>query len=110
MSGSTQGETNDRNPAAKAASSVTFWSMGAQSRCVSGITPGIDEGSGRPANLTGGKSWNMTSHFHRSDGFDACSQCFAVTGRANARSVSPAYAGFEDIAAATSARTCALLV
>ena len=25
MSGRTQGDTNDRNPAAKAASSVTFW-------------------------------------------------------------------------------------
>ena len=43
-----------------------------------------------PSNFTGGMSWNMRSHFHRSDGFDACSQFCAVTGRANARFVSPA--------------------
>ena len=29
--------------------------------------------SGMPANFTGGRSWNMKSHFHRSEGFDACS-------------------------------------
>ena len=34
--------------------------------------------------LTGGRSWNMKSHFHRSDGFDACSQCRASSGRLNA--------------------------
>ena len=35
------------------------------------------------ANFTGGRSWNMKSHFQRSDGFEACSQCAAATGRAN---------------------------
>ena len=34
--------------------------------------------------FTGGRSWNMMSHFQRSDGFDACSQCRAGTGRLNA--------------------------
>jgi hypothetical protein len=46
--------------------------------------------AGRPSNFTGGRSWNITSHFQRSDGFDACSQCFAGTGRANANVVKPA--------------------
>ena len=32
----------------------------------------------------------MKSHFQRSDGFDACSQVRADTGRANARLVRPA--------------------
>ena len=40
--------------------------------------------------FTGGRSWNMKSHFHRSDGFDACSQCCAATGRANVSVGSPA--------------------
>ena len=33
--------------------------------------------------FTGGRSWYMKSHFHRSDGFDACSQWLAATGRVN---------------------------
>ena len=39
----------------------------------------IDAASGVPLNLTGGRSWNMKSHFQRSEGFDACSQFFADT-------------------------------
>ena len=39
--------------------------------------------------LTGGRSWYMKSHFHRSDGFDACSQFRASSGRLNASVVSP---------------------
>ena len=57
---------------------------------VSGI-PVIDTGMPRrPSNFTGGRSWNMKSHFQRSDGLDACSQVRAETGRANVRLVSPA--------------------
>ena len=49
-------------------------------------TPGC---RGRPSNFTGGRSWNMKSHFQRSEGLDACSQVRADTGRANDRPVSP---------------------
>ena len=35
-------------------------------------------------NLIGGTSWNMESHFQRSDGFEAWSQLRAETGRGNA--------------------------
>ncbi len=51
----------------------------------SGIAPGGSAATiGSTEPFTGGRSWNMKSHFQRSDGFDACSQCFAATGRANA--------------------------
>ena len=45
------------------------------------MTFAIEAASGIPENFTGGRSWNMKSHFHRSDGFDACSQFRAGTGR-----------------------------
>ena len=56
------------------------------------------------ANFTGGRSWNMKSHFQRSDGFDACSQCRAATGRLKLASAMPASAGSPGSAAAMSAR------
>ncbi len=34
-----------------------------------------------PSHFCSLTSWNMKSHFQRSDGFDASSQCFAGTGR-----------------------------
>ena len=34
--------------------------------------------------FTGGRSWYMKSHFHRSEGFDACSHVAAGTGRVKA--------------------------
>src|SRR6266851_758126 len=43
--------------------------------------------------FNGGRSWNMKSHFHRSEGFDACSHVPAETGRAKVRAVMPATAG-----------------
>ena len=49
-----------------------------------GIAASSDDRPWRPSNFTGGRSWNMKSHFQRSDGFDACSQSAAETGRANA--------------------------
>ena len=52
-------------------------------------SPAKDVATGLPRNFTGGRSWNMKSHFQRSDGFDACSQCGADTGRANVRLVEP---------------------
>ena len=76
---------NDRNPAAKAASSVTFWSSLDSFQLqfddldfMNGIRSERRQPR-RPSNLTGGRSWNMKSHFQRSDGLDACSQCFAPT-------------------------------
>ena len=54
--------------------------------------------------FTGGRSWNMKSHFHRSDGFDACSQLRAGTGRVNASWSASAY-GVPGIAAAIARRT-----
>ena len=85
MSGRTQGEMNDSTPATNAARSrSTFSTMAARaySPCCrsssstgrSGMTSGREPGSGIHSNLTGGTSWNMKSHFQRSDGFDACSQ------------------------------------
>ena len=38
------------------------------------ILPPTVNGRRVPANFTGGMSWNMRSHFHRSDGFEAFSQ------------------------------------
>ena len=40
-----------------------------------GIAASSDDNPWRPSNLTGGRSWNMKSHFQRSDGFDVWSQC-----------------------------------
>ena len=74
------------------------------------MTPGgggSELGSTEP--LTGGRSWNMKSHFQRSEGFDACSQWRAVTARANASAGSPANSGRDAYRAAMSARTCAAL-
>ena len=51
---------------------------------LSGMTSARGSGPNSSPNLTGGRSWNMKSHFHRSDGFDAWSQCRADTGRENA--------------------------
>src|SRR3954470_12633899 len=116
MSGRTQGEMNDRNPAANAAKSVTLSDMlycrepAYSVSVVTGSPLNQDVGAGLPANLTGGRSWNMKSHFHRSDGFDACSQCFAETGRANARFARPVYRSTPASAASRSPRTAALLV
>ena len=45
---------------------------------------GIGSATGSTEPFTGGKSWNMKSHFQRSDGFDACSQCWAAVGRPKA--------------------------
>ena len=36
-------------------------------------SPPNDVATGLPRNYTEGRSWNMKSHFQRSDGFDACS-------------------------------------
>ena len=47
-------------------------------------SPAKDVATGLPRNFTGGRSWNMKSHFQRSDGLDACIQVRAATGRANA--------------------------
>ena len=88
ISGRTHGEMNDRNPATKAASSVTF-SDTCYSTSVTGIPASVGV-AGLPANLTGGRSWNMKSHFQRSEGLEACSQCFAETGRAKPSCASPA--------------------
>ena len=38
------------------------------------MTSLLDGGIGIQSNFTGGMSWNMKSHFQRSDGFDPCSQ------------------------------------
>ena len=47
------------------------------------MTPGAaGSAEGSTAPFTGGRSWNMKSHFHRSEGFEACSQCRADTGSA----------------------------
>jgi hypothetical protein len=46
-----------------------------------GITSARGSGPKSSPNLTGGRSWNMKSHFHRSEGFEACSQWRAATGR-----------------------------
>src|SRR3954463_11378350 len=62
--------------------------------CFNGIAPGgsgSELGSTFP--LTGGRSWYMKSHFHRSDGLDACSQLRASTGRLNRSVVNPCRAG-----------------
>ena len=42
---------------------------------LSGMTSARGSGPKSSPNLIGGRSWNMKSHFQRSDGFDACSQC-----------------------------------
>src|SRR5262245_33916184 len=107
MSGRTQGETNERNPAPKAARSVTFSPTYFSS--LSGIAASNDDRPWRPSNLTGGRSWNMTSHFQRSDGFEACSHVFAATGRANVSVAMPAYVGLPAIALASSVLMSALL-
>ena len=55
-----------------------------------GSTLASDTDPGMSANFTGGRSWNMKSHFQRSEGFDACSHVRAATGRANASVAKPA--------------------
>ena len=73
-----------RRPMSRQASSLcdsvrSLVRSGCDHTCFSGIDAGgsgSDDGSTEP--LTGGRSWNMKSHFQRSDGFDACSQCCAV--------------------------------
>src|SRR6185295_20177796 len=65
---------------------------------------------GSRAPFTGGRSWNMKSHFQRSDGFDACSQCRASSGRLKVRSGSAASPSTAGLRAAMSARTCAAAV
>src|SRR6476620_11128867 len=50
---------------------------------LSGITSARGSGPKSSPNLMGGRSWNMKSHFQRSDGFEACSQWRAETGREN---------------------------
>src|SRR5207237_940752 len=62
---------------------------------------------GPTAPFTGGRSWYMKSHFQRSEGFDACSQCRASIGRLNASIVRPSSAGTFGKRAAMSPRTCA---
>ena len=59
----------------------------------SGITLPTGRRSSVSANFTGGRSLNMRSHFQRSIGFDACSQCRAVDGRAKLTSSMPARPG-----------------
>src|SRR6185437_5682685 len=49
-----------------------------------GITSARGSGPKSSPNLTGGRSWNMKSHFQRSDGLEAWSQLRAETGRENA--------------------------
>src|SRR5688572_25318173 len=73
-----------------------------------GIMPGgagSDSVSTLP--LRGGTSWNMKSHFHRSDGLEACSQWRAAIGRAKARAPMPSSAATWPKRPAMSARTCA---
>ena len=60
--------------------------------------------------FTGGRSWNIVSHFQRSMGLLAFSQCSALTGRLNTVSVRVAYSGRADMNVATSARTCCEVV
>src|SRR5207245_11124248 len=77
----------------------------------SAIAPGgsgSELGSSSP--FTGGRSWNMKSHFHRSDGFDACSQWRASSGRLNASAVKLPSAGASGLLAPLSARMCAAVV
>ena len=54
---------------------------------------GIGSELGSTLPFTGGRSWNMKSHFQRSEGFDVCSQLRVETGLANATLVMPASAG-----------------
>lgn len=58
-----------------------------------GMTSARGVGPKSSPNLIGGRSWNMKSHFHRSDGFEACSQLFADIGRENVIVANAAYAG-----------------
>jgi len=44
------------------------------------MTVAAGRGLSISTNFTGGRSWNSVSHFTRSDGLLACSQCFAATG------------------------------
>src|SRR5437762_11531881 len=88
MSGRTQGEMNDRSPAANAARNVGFSLtdqrpsvLGDSCTGVSGMMPRVGITAFKPSHFCVLTSWNMKSHFQRSDGFDACSQCFPDTGR-----------------------------
>ena len=63
-------------------SSSGMTSLDSRSDFLSGMTSARGSGPKSSPNLIGGRSWNMKSHFQRSDGFDACSQCRADTGRA----------------------------
>src|SRR5262245_8250593 len=75
---------------------------------LSGITSARGSGPKSSPNLIGGRSWNMKSHFQRSDGFDACSQWRAETGREKPIVASAAYPGFAaPSSAATASRTAA---
>src|SRR5262245_35903591 len=80
-----------------------------QSVLRNGITPSKFVENGSPENLVGGKSWNMKSHFQRSDGFDPCNQWRAATGGANASDVIPPNPFTSGKRAAISARTWAAL-
>ena len=48
-----------------------------------GMTSARGSGPNSSPNLIGGRSWNMKSHFQRSEGFDACIHVLADTGRLN---------------------------
>ena len=93
---------NESSPAPNAASSVTFSITACLPTGISGMTAPL-RSSPSICTLwpfTGGRSWNMKSHFQRSDGFDACSQLRAGTGRANDERRRPAHRRVPGIAAA----------
>jgi hypothetical protein len=68
---------------------------------------GIGTASGSTDPFTGGRSWNMKSHFHRSEGFDAWSQCLAATGRPKASAAMFANPGSCACSVAMALRMCA---
>src|SRR4029079_12042349 len=72
---------------------------------LSGITSARGSGPKSSPNFTGGRSWNMKSHFQRSDGFDAWSQLRAEMGRAKVMPASAPYAGMLASDAAIASRT-----
>src|SRR5688572_32884901 len=112
MRGNTHGEMKDRKPAPNAANSETSGTsanvrLHLTSR--SGITSARGRGPNSTPNLIGGRSWNMKSHFQRSDGFDVCSQPRCDIGRANLIESSVSYPGIAKTLAARFSRIAAAL-
>src|SRR5665213_2125512 len=89
-----------------------WWRVSDHFTSLSGIIAtgagGSDDSSTVP--LTGGRSWNMKSHFQRSDGLLASSQWRPSIGVPNVSAVMPANSGAPAKRTAMSARTAAALV